>query len=62
MVMAAVLTALAVWLHSNYGFSGASLITLMNFGDSLSSIVIFYTILETYIGVAARLKTFNEIV
>jgi ABC-type multidrug transport system fused ATPase/permease subunit len=60
MVMAAVLTALAVRLHSNSGFTGASLVTLMNFGGSLSGIVISYTRLETSIGAIARLKTFNE--
>ncbi|RYO90331.1 hypothetical protein DL766_003489 [Monosporascus sp. MC13-8B] len=60
MVMAAVLTALAVRLHSNTGFTGASLVTLMNFGENLSGIAIFYTMLETSIGAIARLKTFNE--
>ncbi|KAF7558131.1 hypothetical protein G7Z17_g146 [Cylindrodendrum hubeiense] len=60
MVMAAVLTALAVRLHSNSGFAGASLVTLMSFGESLSGIVIFYTKLETSIGAIARLKSFNE--
>ena len=60
MVMAVALTALAVRLHSNSGFIGASLVTLMNFGESLSGIVIFYTRLETSIGAISRLKTFNE--
>lgn len=62
MVMAAVLTTLAVRLHSNSGFTGASLVALMNFGESLSGIVIFYTRLETSIGAIARLKNFNETV
>ena len=57
-----VLTVLAVRLHSNSGFTGASLVTLMNFGENLSGIVIFYTRLETFIGVIARLETFNETV
>jgi ABC-type multidrug transport system fused ATPase/permease subunit len=60
MLMAAVLTTLAVRLHSNSGFAGASLVTLMNFGENLSGIVIFYTRLETSIGAIARLKMFNE--
>ncbi|RYP21686.1 hypothetical protein DL765_002147 [Monosporascus sp. GIB2] len=60
MVMAAVLTALAVRLHSNTGFTDASLVTLMNFGENLSGIVIFYTRLETSIGAIARLKAFSE--
>ncbi|EED19910.1 ABC multidrug transporter, putative [Talaromyces stipitatus ATCC 10500] len=60
MIMAVVLTALAVRLHSNSGFIGASLVTLMNFGENLSGIVIFYTRLETSIGAVTRLKAFNE--
>lgn len=62
MIMAAVLTTLAVRLHSSSGFTGASLVTLMSFGENLSGIVIFYTKLETSIGAIARLKTFNETV
>jgi ABC-type multidrug transport system fused ATPase/permease subunit len=60
MIMAVALTTLAVRLHSNSGFIGASLVTLMNFGENLSGIVIFYTRLETSIGAISRLKTFNE--
>ena len=60
MVVAAVLTTLAVRLHSNSGFTGASLVTLMGFGESLSGIVIYYTRLETSIGAIGRLKAFNE--
>lgn len=60
MVIAAILTSLAVRLHSNTAFTGASLVTLMNFGDSLSGIIIWWTKLETSIGAVARLKTFNE--
>ncbi|KAK9770744.1 hypothetical protein SCAR479_12535 [Seiridium cardinale] len=60
MFMAAILTTLAVLLHSKSGFAGASLVTLMSFGDTLSGIVTFYTALETSIGAIARLRTFNE--
>ncbi|KAH8697489.1 P-loop containing nucleoside triphosphate hydrolase protein [Talaromyces proteolyticus] len=60
MVMAVVLTTLAVRLHSNSAFAGASLFSLMSFGENLSGIVIFYTKLETSIGAVARLKMFNE--
>lgn len=60
MVMAAVLTTLAVRLHSNSGFAGASLVSLMSFGENLSGIVIFYTQLETSIGAISRLKTFSD--
>ncbi|KFX95375.1 hypothetical protein O988_05811 [Pseudogymnoascus sp. VKM F-3808] len=63
MVMAAILTALAVQLpSSSSGFTGASLVTLMSFGENLSGFVIFYTKLETSIGAIARLKTFSETV
>jgi energy-converting hydrogenase Eha subunit F len=60
MVIAAVLTTLAVRLHSNSSFAGASMYSLMSFGEGLSGIVIYYTRLETSIGAIARLKTFNE--
>ncbi|KAI8955491.1 P-loop containing nucleoside triphosphate hydrolase protein [Xylaria longipes] len=61
-VLAAAVTALAVKLHSNSSFAGASLVTLMSFGDSLSGIVIYFTRLETSIGAITRLQTFNETV
>lgn len=60
MVIAAVLTTLAVRLHSNSGFAGASLFTLLSFSENLSGIVIFYTKLETSIGAISRLRAFNE--
>ena len=60
MVIAAVLTTLAVRLHSNTAFTGAALVTLMNFGESLSGIITWWTKLETSIGAVARLKAFNE--
>ncbi|KAJ8130651.1 hypothetical protein O1611_g2976 [Lasiodiplodia mahajangana] len=61
-VIAAILTALAVSLDSNSGLTGASLVTLMSFGDSLSGIVIYFTRLETSLGAIARLQQFNETV
>ncbi|KAH7014328.1 putative ABC multidrug transporter [Microdochium trichocladiopsis] len=60
MALAAVLTTMAVRLHSNSGFTGAALVSLMTFGDNLSGIVIFYTRLETSIGAVARLKAFQD--
>ena len=60
MVMAVVMTTLAVQLHSKSGFAGASLYSLISFGENLSGIVMFYTKLETSIGAIARLKTFND--
>ncbi|KAJ3577733.1 hypothetical protein NPX13_g2830 [Xylaria arbuscula] len=59
-VIAAILTALAVNLHSTSGLTGASLVTLMSFGDSLSGIVIFFTRLKTSIGAIYRLRKFSE--
>ncbi|CEO58360.1 Putative Multidrug resistance-associated protein/mitoxantrone resistance protein [Penicillium brasilianum] len=61
-IIAAILTTLVVCLHSISAFAGASLYSLMTFGESLSGIVIYYTKLETSIGAIARLKTFNETV
>jgi ABC-type multidrug transport system fused ATPase/permease subunit len=60
MVIAVVLTTLAVRLHSNTAFTGAALVTLMNFGESLSGIISWWTKLETSIGAVARLKAFEE--
>lgn len=60
MLMAVVLTTLAVQLHSNSAFAGASLYSLLSFGDNLSGIVTYYTKLETSIGAVSRLRTFNE--
>lgn len=48
--------------NNNTAYTGASLVTLMNFGQALSYIVTFYTMLETSIGAVARLKTFSETV
>ncbi|KAJ5962864.1 hypothetical protein N7501_007805 [Penicillium viridicatum] len=60
MALAVIMTTLAVRLHSSSGFAGASLFSLMSFGESISGIVIFYTKLETSIGAIARLKMFTE--
>ncbi|KIX92416.1 uncharacterized protein Z520_11891 [Fonsecaea multimorphosa CBS 102226] len=62
MALAVLLVSLAVNLRSNSGFTGASLVTLMSFGDYLSSIVMQWTKLETSIGAIARLQTFNNAV
>jgi hypothetical protein len=48
MIMAVILTTLAVRLHSNAGFAGASMVSLMSFGENLSGIVISYTKLKTF--------------
>ncbi|PGG97403.1 hypothetical protein AJ79_09215 [Helicocarpus griseus UAMH5409] len=60
MIIAVVMVTLAVRLHSNSGFAGASLYSLITLGENLAGIVLYYTRLETSIGAIARLKTFNE--
>lgn len=60
--LAVAVVALATQVRSNIAFTGASLVTLMNFGESLSYIVKFYTMLETSIGAVSRLKTFSDTV
>ncbi|KAG9253072.1 ABC transporter [Emericellopsis atlantica] len=56
--LATVVVALATQTRANSGLAGATLITLMNFGDMLASMVIAYTQLETSIGAVARLRSF----
>jgi ATP-binding cassette subfamily C (CFTR/MRP) protein 1 len=58
--LAVVFVTLATQLRSNSAFTGASLVTLMSFGDQLSLLVEQYTLLETSIGAVSRLKTFSE--
>ncbi|KAM7204723.1 canalicular multispecific organic anion transporter 1 [Naviculisporaceae sp. PSN 640] len=60
--LAVAVVALATQARSNIAFTGASLVTLMNFGEALSYIVRFYTMLETSIGAVSRLKTFRDTV
>ncbi|KAM7216440.1 canalicular multispecific organic anion transporter 1 [Rhypophila decipiens] len=60
--LAIAVVALATQVRSNTAFTGASLVTLMNFGEALSYIVRFYTMLETSIGAVGRLKTFSDTV
>lgn len=52
MGIATMLTALAVKTRSNSGFTGASLVTLMSFGEMLTVIVMFMTQLETSLGMS----------
>ena len=52
--------SLATQLRLSTAFTGASLVTLMNFGESLSMVVRMYTTLETSIGAVARLKSFSD--
>ena len=62
MSLAVIMVTLSVQLHSNSAFAGASLYSLITFGENLAGIVLYWTRLETSIGAIARLKTFNETV
>ncbi len=59
-ILAIVVVALATQLRSSEGFTGASLIALMSFGDEVSIIIRCYTMLETSIGAVSRLKSLSE--
>ncbi len=56
-ILAVVVITLATQMRSNVGFTGASLVTLMTFGDAVSLIITCYTRVETSIGAVSRLKT-----
>ena len=58
--LATVLVSLATQLSTSAGFTGASLVTLIHFGEALSVTIQCYTQLETSIGAVARLNAFSE--
>ncbi|KAI0845220.1 P-loop containing nucleoside triphosphate hydrolase protein [Daldinia vernicosa] len=58
--LAFVIVTLATQLRSNGGFTSASLVALMTFGNNLSFMIRTYTVLETSIGAISRLKNFSE--
>lgn len=58
--IAVIVVVLATQLRANQGFTGASLVSIMSFGETLTNIVRQYTILETSIGAVSRLKSFTE--
>ncbi|KAF4331524.1 abc transporter [Fusarium beomiforme] len=60
MLLATIIVTLATQLHTDAGFTGATLVTLMTFGEMLATIVQSYTTLETSIGAVALLKTFSS--
>ncbi|RGP78616.1 ABC transporter [Fusarium longipes] len=60
MVLASMIVTLATQLRTDAGFTGATLVTLMTFGEMLATLVQSYTTLETSIGAVARLKTFSS--
>lgn len=61
-ILAVAVVTLATQLRSSTGLTGASLVTLMTFGDILNYIIRWYTELETSLGAISRLKTFSETV
>jgi ATP-binding cassette, subfamily C (CFTR/MRP), member 1 len=59
-VLAIAVVTLATQLRSSTGLTGASLVTLMTFGDILNYIISWYTQIETSIGAVSRVKKFGE--
>jgi ABC-type multidrug transport system fused ATPase/permease subunit len=59
-ILAIAVVSLATQLRSSTGLTGASLVTLMTFGDILNYIINWYTQIETSIGAVSRLKSFGE--
>lgn len=60
--IAVLLVGLSTQLGSSAGLTGASLVTLLSFGEVVASLIINYTALETSIGAVSRLRTFSELV
>lgn len=59
-ILAILLVALATQLGASAGNVGAGLVTLITLGNTLTTIVVAYTGLETSLGAISRLKTFGE--
>jgi len=61
-VLAFIVVTLAVTLTSSTsgGRLGVSLSTIVTFGQALSYLLMFWTMLETSLGAIARLKNFEE--
>ncbi|KAF5267203.1 hypothetical protein FOXYS1_1935 [Fusarium oxysporum] len=60
MVLAVGVVTFATQLRTNSGFAGSSLVTLMTCGESISSLIQYYTQVEISIGAVSRLKAFAE--
>ncbi|CAM1502428.1 Fc.00g044120.m01.CDS01 [Cosmosporella sp. VM-42] len=60
--IAVFLVGLATQLRANTGLTGASLVTLLTFSETISSLIRNYTSLETSLGAVSRLRTFSETV
>ncbi|KAL9106441.1 MAG: hypothetical protein Q9227_008529 [Pyrenula ochraceoflavens] len=59
-MLAVSVVTLSTQVHSSTTLTGASLVTLMTFGDVLDYIIRWWTQLETSIGAISRLKNFSE--
>ena len=60
--LAVILVALSTQLDTGAGLTGASLVTLLSFGEILADLIRNYTALETSIGAVSRLRSFGETV
>jgi len=58
--LAVMVVTLATQIRSSTAMTGASLVSLMTFGDILKYIIRWWTQLETSIGAVSRLKSFGE--
>jgi ATP-binding cassette subfamily C (CFTR/MRP) protein 1 len=59
-ILAISVVTLATQLRSSTGLTGASLVTLMTFGDILNYIITWYTKVQTSIAAVSRVKKFSE--
>ncbi|RAO74265.1 uncharacterized protein BHQ10_010277 [Talaromyces amestolkiae] len=61
-VVAVLLMSLAVILRSrvNPGFLGVAMVNIMNLNNTLTSLIEFWTLLETSLGAVSRVKEFTE--
>ena len=59
-IMATVVVVIATQVRASSALTGASLVTLMTFGDVLNYIIRWWTQVETSIRAVGRLKGFSE--
>lgn len=59
-IVATTTIALATQLAISKSFAGASLVTLISFASTATSVIENYTLLEVSIGAISRLKKFND--
>jgi ABC-type multidrug transport system fused ATPase/permease subunit len=59
-LVAVIITALAVQLRTNSGFTGSSFVTLLTLSSAISELMQSYTLVETSIGAVSRLRAFSR--